>query len=378
MRILFFMNTAGPTGSEVALHNFIWHASKSGWEMAVACEFDGELLRRMPPGVETFVYGYRTPSLGRRLYGRARRAMPWAEDVTPVDAIHRRFRPDAWYVNTLSRAPLVRQAERNGVPCVIHTHELAQVLWGLSEPDVRAMVEYPALVVACSETARGVFRTLGRESGVEVCYETINPGKIVWDEGRAREIRRGLGVGDETFVWAMSGTLDPNKSPLRFVEIAAGMVRAGLDVHFVWIGGSQNGHSLYARRRAEELGVADKVSWLGQRGSDYYDHLYAADGFVLTSFNDSFPIVLMEAAYLGKPIVSFNSGGVREFVREGMGAVVDSLNNSDLTAAMAAFTRGEASFDPRAARSRALEFDIAAQGDRWERVVREYLSRHPR
>ncbi len=99
---------------------------------------------------------------------------------------------------------------------------------------------------------------------------------------------------------------------------------------------------------------------------------------MLTSFNDSFPIVLIEAAYLGKPIVSFNSGGVREFVREGMGAVVDSWNNSDLIAAMAAVMRGEASFDPRAAKSRALEFDIAAQGERWERVVREYLSRRPR
>lgn len=378
MRILFFMNTGGLTGSEVALHNFIWHAALSGWEMAVACEFDGELLGRMPPGVQTFVYGYRTPSLGRRLYSRARRALPGAGEVTPVEAIHRQFRPDAWYVNTCSRAELVRQAERIGVPCVMHTHELAQVLWNVPEPDVRLMVEYPALVVACSENARAVFRTLGRESNIEVCYENINPSKIVWDEGRAREIRRGLGVGEKTFVWAMSGTLDPNKNPLRFVEIAAEMLRAGLDVHFVWIGGSPNGYSLHARRRAEELGVAGKVSWVGQRSSDYYDHLGAADGLVLTSYNESFSIVTVEAAYLGKPVVSFNCGGVREIVREGMGSVIDSWNNSDLIAAMAAVMRGETPFDPQAARRRALEFDIAAQGERWVRVVREHLSPHPR
>jgi hypothetical protein len=61
-----------------------------------------------------------------------------------------------------------------------------------------------------------------------------------------------------------------------------------------------------------------------------------------------------------------------------MGAVVDSWNNSDLIAAMASVMRGETPFDPRAARSRAMEFDIAAQGERWERVVRESISRHLR
>lgn len=369
------MNTAGLTGSEVALHNFIWHAARSGWEMAVACEFDGELLGRMPPGVQTFTYGYRAQSLGRRLYKRARRMVSRAGNVTPVESIHKQFRPDVWYINTCSQAHLVRQAERNGIPCILHTHELAQMLWHVSESDARLMAEYPALVIACSENARKVFSVLGRESDIEVCYENIDSRKVVWSEERAREIRRELGVGEKTFVWAMSGSLDTNKNPLRFVEIAAEALKAGLDAHFVWIGGSPSGYSLYARQRAEELGVAHKVAWVGQRSTDYYDYLYAADGLLLTSYNESFSIVTVEAAYLGKPVVSFNCGGVREILREGMGAVVDSWNNSDLIAAMAAVMRGETPFDPRAARRRAMEFDITVQGERWERIVRARLSR---
>jgi hypothetical protein len=47
-----------------------------------------------------------------------------------------------------------------------------------------------------------------------------------------------------------------------------------------------------------------------------------------------------------------------------------------LIRAMAAVMSGETPFDPQAARRRALEFDIAAQGERWVRVVREHLSRH--
>jgi hypothetical protein len=54
--------------------------------------------------------------------------------------------------------------------------------------------------------------------------------------------------------------------------------------------------------------------------------------------------------------------------------VVDSWNNSDLIAAMASVMRGETPLDPLAARRRALEFDIAAQGERWQRVVGDCLS----
>jgi hypothetical protein len=56
--------------------------------------------------------------------------------------------------------------------------------------------------------------------------------------------------------------------------------------------------------------------------------------------------------------------------------LIDSWNNSDLIAATAAVMRGETPFDPQAARRRALEFDIAAQGERWVRVMREHLSAH--
>jgi hypothetical protein len=43
---------------------------------------------------------------------------------------------------------------------------------------------------------------------------------------------------------------------------------------------------------------------------------------------------------------------------------------------MADGVSSETPFDPQAARRRALEFDIAAQGERRVRVVRERLSPH--
>ena len=373
MRILFFLRTGERTGSEVALYNYIRHAAASGWEVGVACEVEAELLREMPPGVRTFVYGHGALGLRRRLYERGLRAFSKVEDILSLAAVHERFRPDAWYVNTCLQPRIVAQARRNRIPCLLHTHELEQILVHVSDADMRLMVEDPSLVVAGSVAARDVFRTLGRDAGMEVCYANIDTSAIRPDEERAREVRRSLGAGEGTFVWAMSGTLDPNKNPVRFVEVAAEMLRAGHDARFLWIGAGGSGYARYAEERARTLGVADRVTWVGERRGDYYDHLGAADGLLLTSYKESFSLVTAEAAYLGKPVVSFDCGGVREIVGPRMGIIVESWNDSDLIAAMLRVMRGEAGFDPRAASERAAEFDLGLLGPRWESVVREHV-----
>lgn len=369
------MLTAERTGSELALLNFIRHAAGKGWQMAVACETAGELFRHMPAGVETFTWGHGTLGLRRRAYESVLRSALKTDDVLSVAAIQKKFRPEAWYVNTCLQPQIVRQAQRSGIPCVLHTHELERMLVHVKAEDAKAMAEYPALVISGSAIAADTFRTLGRTAAMEVCYENIDSRTIKYSEARAQEIRRSLNVGPGTFIWAMSGTLDPNKNPVRFVEIASQMLRDNLDVHFIWLGGGQSGYGLYAREKAEALGVGGKVTWLGERaGEDYYNHLLAADGLMLTSYQESFSIVSVEAAYLGKPVVSFDCGGVKEIVGTGMGVVIDSWNNSDLIAALARVMRGEINFSPQRARERVKEFDIDVQGPRWEELVRKHLA----
>jgi len=372
MRILFFMPRAGRTGSEVALYNLICHAAGKGFKVAVACADEGELLNQLPADVPVFVY---------EKWGRARRTYAgvfsrlMSEDNSFTTSIHRKFKPDLWYINTVMQSEFVRQAKSHNIPCVVHTHELEQVLSGLTEADTRTLISFPRLVIASSRAARDVFFVLGRRDNIEVCYSTIDPKRISWSSEKSKEIRRSLGVGDDTFVWATAGSLDPNKNPVRFVEIAAEMLAQSLDVHFMWLGQSVTGYGLYAREKARDLGLDGKVNFTGALTDEYYDYLNAADGLVVTSFQESFSIVTAEAAYLGKPVVAFDCGGVSEIVREGMGTIVGSWNSADMIRAMVATMRGETSFDPRRARERVKEFYVETQGARWEGIMRDYFGR---
>ena len=367
------MMSGARTGSEVGLFNYISRAGRRRIEMAVACPRDGELLRELPAGVETYVH---RPEDNLRLTRRVLRKLSPAR-AREMDSLalsaSRRFRPDAWYVNTIIQPELLRLARREGVPCALHTHELEQMLWGLGAEDARDVVEVPRLVVAGSKAGEAVVRRLGREHGTEVCYETIDGGRIRTDAAKSVALRARLGVG-EGFVWAMSGSLDPNKNPVLFVELAKDLLDRGRDAHFVWIGGSENAYGVYARRTAEALGVSRRVHFVGAQADDYYSYLDAADAFVLTSFKESFSIVTVEAAYLGKPVVARDCGGVSEILTDRMGTIVRSWNRADLVAAMGQVMDGRLSFDAAAARARAREFDVAARVEHWERTLEKYFA----
>jgi glycosyltransferase involved in cell wall biosynthesis len=74
------------------------------------------------------------------------------------------------------------------------------------------------------------------------------------------------------------------------------------------------------------LGLADRVHFVGARPNPQ-DYLAVFDVFTLVSREDPFPLVSLEAASLGKPVVCFaGSGGAPEFVESDSGFVVPYLD----------------------------------------------------
>jgi glycosyltransferase involved in cell wall biosynthesis len=89
-------------------------------------------------------------------------------------------------------------------------------------------------------------------------------------------------------------------------------------------------------RQIATRGLAGRVSLVGPRdGAGVRDEMLAARAFVLPSFAEGLPVVLMEALALRRPVIASRIAGTPELVDEGCGWLVPAGSAEALAAAMA-------------------------------------------
>ena len=130
-------------------------------------------------------------------------------------------------------------------------------------------------------------------------------------------LRRRLGVPDEAPVVGAVGDLIWRKGPDLFLALGAALAkrtgRAGA-AHLVWVGGAP-GRGTWAETTTDRAlrGLDGRVHLVGEQAhpEDWYGLF---DLLVLPAREDPFPLVALEAAQRGLPVVAFDQGGVPELL----------------------------------------------------------------
>lgn len=110
---------------------------------------------------------------------------------------------------------------------------------------------------------------------------------------------------DGQLMVAMIGRIAAQKDPLFFIACVLALRRAGHDIHPLWIGGGDErlGRSL------QQHGV-EVTGWVDHAGA--IEQLRRADVFLYTAQYDGFPIVILEAASLGLPVIARGSPALQD------------------------------------------------------------------
>ena len=90
-----------------------------------------------------------------------------------------------------------------------------------------------------------------------------------------------------------------------------------LAIYFV---GAVDSESLHQelRRLAAKAGIEERVLFLGEKSADEIRNCYAVSSVVvLPSYSEGLPRVLLEAQSMEKPIVAYDSGGIKEAILPG-------------------------------------------------------------
>jgi glycosyltransferase involved in cell wall biosynthesis len=189
--------------------------------------------------------------------------------------------------------------------------------------------------------------------------------------GRVAALRNQLGIPANAFIWGSSGSLIYRKGIDYLPQLARRMKEEGRECYFIWMGGETKNADEYYLRCELTQGGHTNVLLTGALDETYYDHMALIDAFLMLSHEETFGMVNIEAAYLGKPILSFNSGGINDILQPGMGHIVDSWNIDDYVKAMIALMDGQIPFNADIARNQALQFAPDKLYQQWNQYLSE-------
>jgi glycosyltransferase involved in cell wall biosynthesis len=170
--------------------------------------------------------------------------------------------------------------------------------------------------------SRGLRRDIGRlypgsDHKITVIQNTVDLDGFRpppdFNRASVRE-RMATGEGDTAFVFVALGHFERKGLPLLLEALGSG--DESLEKARLWVVGGERDLVASYRRRSDELGLGERVTFAG-RTDDVRPFLWAADAFVSPSHYEAFSLGLIEAAAAGLPLLATRISGSEELLVEG-------------------------------------------------------------
>ena len=370
MRILYLSTSMGLGGADQQLLSAAQLMGTRGHEVRIV-----SLTPLGPMGLEARRLGLPTESLEMRrgipdprgLLRLARQVRAWKPDVVHSHMVH---------ANLMARALRLLAP----VPVLVSTiHNIYEggALWMAAYRLTNGLVDHMTII---SEAAadRFISERIVPRNLLTVVPNGIDTDRLRQVPAESREsLRRSVGLEGDQFAWLAVGRFEDAKdypNMLRaFAKVHEGNPRAVL----LLVGRGSLQQETEALTR--QLGLEGAVRFLGVR-SDVPVVMSGADGYVMSSAWEGMPMVLLEAAAAGLPIVATMAGGNHEVVRnEETGFVVPVRDSEGLGLAMLRLM-GLPEAQRRSMGERGHEhvrahYGLSRVAERWERLYREALAR---
>jgi D-inositol-3-phosphate glycosyltransferase len=316
---------AGCGGAEIVVYQLARNLAEGGHEVTLVADIDEEVFGPTP--------GLTVVSPGGRLQAWVR----WLPAALPRWMVQH-------LIGNLSVARTVRRILRRqgDLYTVIHAHgALSTILisWGTSTPLIYTehdatpwscryrrwyerwirKVVYRVINVTAFKRADRVVTNFELQAREIVRRWKVRPSKVVvisngTDVEVFNRLRPGTSRVREHYGFEryclFVGSLIPRKSPDLLLEAVA---EAGVSCVFAGDGPMRR----KLERRAHQLGIADRVAFLGPVSPSELNRIYAeADLLVLPTVSDTSPLVALEAMACGTPVLASRVSGLPSMIED--------------------------------------------------------------
>ena len=229
---------------------------------------------------------------------------------------------DLLYANTVVSLPVAVKIKNDypNAKLLVHIHELNTVI-KMIQPNFSSYTNVVDKFIAVSHQVKNslIYNYVIDENLIDVIYEF----------GIVNE--NAVSKGNKIFTIGASGKVDWRKGYDIFIQVANYIIKnyPQVKMKFVWVGNNLN-KKYIIEDDIEKLGLKEVVSFVGEQTNpiNFYKDF---DVFLLTSREDPFPLVCIEAANLKKPIICFEkASGTAEVIKKGGGFVVPYLDIEEM------------------------------------------------
>ena len=304
LKVLFISHDASRTGAPMLLLNFLrWFKENTDIPFEILLGRGGELEQDFAALAPTSVFykGGEHPETIQRhnILRRITRRLGINEPGARIR--HKLAGADIGliYSNTSTNGNILQALSWLKCPVISHIHELNYSL-DFHSDKFDYVKERTTHFIACSQAVKDnlVNRYNISPDDVSVIYEFIP-----FAAAPQHLLRRELNLPEDSFIVGSAGTRHWRKGPDLFIQLAC-RVRSKLDapIHFVWLGGGDKEQRNAVDRDIAKTGLGTSVHLLDAKPNPL-DYFVDFDLFALTSREDPYPLVSLEAASLGKPIL---------------------------------------------------------------------------
>lgn len=160
--------------------------------------------------------------------------------------------------------------------------------------------------------------------GVGIDEEKFN---FEMSDEEKHELRTSLGIKDNDFVMIYPAELSKRKRQIWLINTVSELLKEHNDIHLLLPGkDSLNGQ---CQELTKQLGLENQIHFLGYR-KDIPKLLKISNLAVSSARQEGLPVNLMEAMYVGLPIVASDCRGNRDLVKNGYNGFITDIDDSDI------------------------------------------------
>ncbi|MFN8356512.1 MAG: glycosyltransferase family 4 protein [Spirosomataceae bacterium] len=308
--ILFVSHDANRAGAQVQLLRLVRLLQKNTTlQIEVLLKHDGVLREEFEQLVTTHIWQPFTPT---HFWSS------WRGNSQINSLKRKKF--DVIVSNTLTNGDILPELAKLHCPIITYVHELAAHLdMYTNATDFKKTLQLSDFYLVCAQIAAQFLEINHQVSAQKTAWlPSCLPPIDVISLPPVQTVRATIGLTEADFVVGGIGTADLRKGIDYFLNLAIMLPQ----VAFVWVGADVS----QFREVLNNPSFPPNLKFVPNT-PDPYQYLNCFDVLALTSRMEVYPLVVMEALYLSKPVLCFDkAGGAPELVETDAGVVIPDFS----------------------------------------------------